>query len=327
MCKKTYFDLSAELNESLVISPEAFPITLSVIRTTKPWKNTTVEQKIDYFVNAVRMIRDLADGKVSMNKSMLGSEKSTVEGRLQEVVHSYSSAEHLSYNADAKEGYERDPLEIEAYHKALGNLVDVPRFLKVFEKHEKHSDFLKRKVAVAREFLPIAKAYEVAKTKVVSGRIPDPNAKPKEINPNRIDGTCSWCRRTIALTKDQRMVHHGYERPGWGMQTASCSGISYKCLEVSDEGLRAMLAAYTARLAGTRKELTDLPNLKQVVRKDRWSGKPTTYTPTDPAWGGLISEMERNLKNQIRQLEQNIPILQNEIKNWKPTEVKKQRGA
>jgi sugar-specific transcriptional regulator TrmB len=87
------------------------------------------------------------------------------------------------------------------------------------------------------------------------------------------------------------------------------------------------LAAYTARLAKTHKELADLPNLKQVVRKDRWSGKPTTYTPTDPAWGGLISEMERNLKNQIRQLEQNIPILQNEIKNWKPTEVKKQRGA
>jgi hypothetical protein len=324
MCKKTYFDLSAELNESLVISPEAFPITLSVIRTTKPYMDTTVEGSIDRFVNAVRMIRDLADGKVSMNKSMLDYEKRRVELWLGGAVQSYSSARHLKPRAVGEEG---DRLENEAYYKNLSNLVDVPRFLKVFEKHEKHSDFLKRKVAVAREFLPIAKAYEVAKTKVVLGRILDPNAKPKEINPNRIDGTCSWCRRTIALTKDQRMVHHGYERPGWGMQTSSCSGISYKCLEVSDEGLRGMLAAYTARLAKTHKELADLPNLKQVVRKDRWSGKPTTYTPTDPAWGGLISEMERNLKNQIRQLEQNIPILQNEIKNWKPTEVKKQRGA
>jgi sugar-specific transcriptional regulator TrmB len=87
-----------------------------------------------------------------------------------------------------------------------------------------------------------------------------------------------------------------------------------------------MLAAYTAQLAKTRKELADLPKMTQIVKKDRWSGKPTTYTPSDPYWKGLISEIEQNLKHEIRQLEQNIPILQNEITNWKPTEVKKQKG-
>jgi len=87
-----------------------------------------------------------------------------------------------------------------------------------------------------------------------------------------------------------------------------------------------MLAMYTAQLAKTRKELADLPKMTQVVKKDRWSGKPTTYTPSDPHWRGLISEIEWNLKQEIRQLEQNIPILQNEITNWKPTEVKRQKG-
>jgi len=323
MCKKTYFDLAAELNESFDISPEAFPITLSVIRTTKPYMNNTVEGSIDKFVNAVRMIRDLADGKVAMNKSMLDGFKSQVESWLNRAVDEYTHPKHLKPRGIGQAG---DELEQSAYYKSLTHLVDVPRFLKAFEKHEKYSDFITRKITLAREFLPLAKAYEVAKTKIVSGRIPDPNAKPKEINPNRIDGTCSWCRRTIALTKDQRMAHHGYERPGWGQQTSSCGGTAYKCLEVSDEGLRAMLAMYTAQLAKTRKELADLPKMTQVVKKDRWSGKPTTYTPSDPHWRGLISEIEWNLKQEIRQLEQNIPILQNEITNWKPTEVKRQKG-
>lgn len=323
MYKKTYFDLAAELNESFEISPEAFPITLSVIRTTKPWMNNTVEGSIDRFINAVRMIRDLADGKVVMNKSMLDGFKSYIESWLGRAVDEYSSPRHLKPRGVGQDG---DKLENAAYYKSLNLFVDVPRFLKAFEKDEKHSDFLTRKVALAREFLPLAKAYEVAKTKIVSGRIPDPNAKPKEINPNRIDGTCSWCRRTIALTRGQRMAHHGYERPGWGQQTSSCHGTAYKCLEVSDEGLRAMLAAYTAQLAKTRKELADLPKMTKIVKKDRWSGKPMTYTPSDPDWRGLISEIERNLKQEIRQLEQNIPILQNEITNWKPTEVKKQKA-
>jgi hypothetical protein len=317
MCK-TYFTLSAELNEStLEISPEAFPITLSVIRTTKPWGNNTVEGTVEKFINAVRMIRDLADGKVAMNKSMLDGFKTTVQHALDIAANAYSHAQHLKPH-DA-----RDEIESSAYYKSMTNLLEVPRFLKAFEKHEKHSDFLTRKVALAREFLPIAKAYEVAKTKVVSGRIPDPNAKPKEINPNRIDGTCSWCRRTIAITKDQRMAHHGYERPGWGVQTSSCGGINYKCLQVSDEGLRAMLKWYVESLANHRKQLAELPRKTEIVREDPYSGNPKTYTPSDPKWAVVVGEVRNGLQSTIRQLEQNIPILENEIRNWKPTEVRK----
>lgn len=321
MCRKTYFDLASELTESFEITAQSFPITMSVIRTTKPYMNNTVEGSVEKFINAVRMIRDLADGKVAMNKSMLDGFKSIVQGWLERTVDAHSGAQHL------KRGEQRDAREDAAYYKSMISLLEVPRFLKAFEKHEKHSDFIARKVAVAREFLPIANAYEVAKTKIVSGRIPDPNAKPKEINPNRIDGTCSWCKRTIALTKDQRMAHHGYERPGWGVQTSSCRGVGYRCLEVSDEGLRAMLKAMTMNLASLRKRLAELPNLKSITKKDNYSGKPVTYTPSDPKWGHLIDGMRYELQNQIRQHEQNIPILQNEIRNWKPTEVKKQKGT
>ncbi len=119
------------------------------------------------------------------------------------------------------------------------------------------------------------------------------------------------------------MAHHGYERPGWGVQTSSCGGILYKCLQVSDEGLRAMLKSYVESLANHRKQLAELPRKTEIVREDPYSGKPKTYTPSDPKWAVVVAEVRNRLQSTIRQLEQNIPILENEIRNWKPTEVRK----
>lgn len=317
----SYTQLRAELNESF--DANSFPITVAGLKNPIPYKretmtafNTTTDQMIARFFDAVRSIRAMADGTLIANKSMLDGWKSGVQRGIEAAVEYHANVRYLQPRHAG-----RDEIEEKAYYKSLNSLADAVGFLKHFEKHEKHTDYIGRKVAVAREFLPIAKIYEVAKTKVKAGRIPDPNAKPKEVNPNRVEGTCSWCMRRIALTKDQRMAHHGFERPGFGHQTASCGGINYRCVEVSDEGMKAMRDMTVNALAARKRSLSQLPSVTQLVRKNPYSGKTETHTKDSPRWDALYASEKNRLENDIRDMERQIAMLDVQIREWKPKDT------
>uniref|UniRef100_A0AB74UNL8 Uncharacterized protein n=1 Tax=Caulobacter phage BL57 TaxID=3348355 RepID=A0AB74UNL8_9VIRU len=86
--------------------------------------------------------------------------------------------------------------------------------------------------------------------------------------------TCQVCGRGI-LAENGRIAHHGYQRPGMGYQTASCSGALELPFEISRDALGAdieNLKAYRARRQAYRSsvnlELTSLPVKYQVSEQD-----------------------------------------------------------
>ncbi len=54
-------------------------------------------------------------------------------------------------------------------------------------------------------------------------------------------GTCPACFRNIKLDAAQKMVHHGYQRPGIGYIVGDCFCVGYLPYELSSEGTKAFL--------------------------------------------------------------------------------------
>lgn len=167
----------------------------------------------------------------------------------------------------------------------------------------------------AAEALPLAEAVASLKDKVVKGRAPSIGpAKP--VNPNKIVKTCPCCFRQIAVT-DGTMAHHGYQRPGHGWQTASCPGIRFKPLEVSNEGLVWLVGATEKRLSDLSRELgaadtcTTLPYRvasRQIVQID----------PADTRWPRTLSIYKANLESDIRFVETDLSHLRKRLEEWRP---------
>lgn len=64
----------------------------------------------------------------------------------------------------------------------------------------------------------------------------------------QLRGLCQCCGRLQALQGD-RLVKHGYRRPGYGWQTASCSGTYQLPLSESCEHTRLVARALTEQLS------------------------------------------------------------------------------
>lgn len=54
--------------------------------------------------------------------------------------------------------------------------------------------------------------------------------------------TCPCCFRDILLDTQNKMVHHGYNRPGYGFIVGDCFGVGYEPFEVSKLGTEEYLA-------------------------------------------------------------------------------------
>ena len=75
--------------------------------------------------------------------------------------------------------------------------------------------------------------------------------------------TCQCCGRAICANTGQ-IAHHGYERPGWGWQTASCEGAR----ELPFEASRDALGHYIQRLEAREKLLAyDIAHLDTTGRE------------------------------------------------------------
>jgi len=86
--------------------------------------------------------------------------------------------------------------------------------------------------------------------------------------------TCQICGRAIKAKKGL-IAHHGYSRPGYGWQTASCPGAQYLPYEVSH-----------GRLDGVILTIVNdwLPDALKAV-DDLWSNPPETLKWRDRGYG------------------------------------------
>lgn len=123
---------------------------------------------------------------------------------------------------------------------------NLPAALKESLKHknEARAEFI-------RSLLPINDLLQAAKPLVVKrGEGPKvPSAKEAAKLAKAM--TCQCCARQI-FAETGLIAHHGYERPGDGWQTASCSGARHLPFEVDRAILGLMIVSLKDRLKGLR---------------------------------------------------------------------------
>lgn len=126
--------------------------------------------------------------------------------------------------------------------------------------------FLNAADALEKELISLATLVRDLKSKIVKGRAPRP--EPVPVNPDQVRGTCPCCFANQAV-RGGTMVHHGYQRPDAGYQTASCFGINYKPYERSVEGTQHMIDRLDASIARDQATLANKANWKSLPYQRR----------------------------------------------------------
>lgn len=169
------------------------------------------------------------------------------------------------------------------------------------------------------EALPLAEAIKELRGKVVKGRVANPDGPSKPVNPNKKIRTCSCCFRGIAV-QGGTMARHGYRRPGYGWQTASCPGVRFKPLEVSNEGLVWLIGTVRSRLNGLEKTFNEKDSRDSLpVMK----GRPPvemTIEKGSPEWPKVFRAFVSNLENEIRWTRDDLEQLEKRLADWRPVE-------
>jgi hypothetical protein len=171
------------------------------------------------------------------------------------------------------------------------------------------------------ELQPLTDAVNSLKAHIVKGRAPNPDPKPE--NPNKVVRTCPCCFRSIAV-QSNRMVHHGYERPWEGMQTASCMGIRYKPLERSDEGLRAAIIGTEKHIARRENDLAEKESKTTLSVKNN-RGQLIEITPDHKGWASALTDWEYRVKRDIHLSKETLIALKDKLSGWRQTEFDPER--
>lgn len=173
--------------------------------------------------------------------------------------------------------------------------------------------------AYVDEVLPLAEAVASLKDKVVKGRAP--RSEPaKPVNPNKIVKTCACCFRAIAVMPDGTMAHHGYQRPGDGFQTASCPGIRFRPLEVSNEGLRYIITVCEDQLSRATTALGKSSTITSLTIPGRRGQPLKKITDQDACWAKELRSYRFSLEVKIRNTEAALESLRQRLAAWKPME-------
>lgn len=173
---------------------------------------------------------------------------------------------------------------------------------------------------IVSEILPLAQAVKDLKSKVVMGRAPS-SEPPKPVNPNKVVRTCPCCEGAFAV-QGNRMVHHGYRRPGYGSQTSSCYGIRFKPLERSNEGLVAMRNMHQRAIDDDSEKLAKKDELTQITvsRKANGGVKRIVFNKGEDGWNRQYAIWVGDLQSNIRHSEFMLKIYDEKIAKWKQTE-------
>lgn len=255
-------------------------------------------------------------------------EEANATGSIRNVVYNdiKDTLNRACYRADKKlnpdYNYEECSYDLRAFIDNVGYIDSLHSIIALRKKVEKMKERAPLVVYYDRfssDLLDLALMMKDLKSKVVKGRDPDKKPAPPA-NPNKIVKTCGCCLRHIAIGKDKTMVHHGFERPGDGYQTDSCAGISFKYLEISDDGPRHMVKTISEMI---EKENQNLENFKAAKTFSflNYNKKWTTINEGDHGFDSYKENMISRQTYHIKALERDLETFKKIVKEWKPTET------
>ena len=204
--------------------------------------------------------------------------------------------------------------EEDLYYKDKG-FKNMEGIIKKYSKLADKSTLIGIAIQIASEYAPLKGIIDHLKTNVIKGRAP--SATPKPVNPNQIRGTCGWCLRDISIDKTGLMSHHGFTRPGTGYQTQSCSGVNFKNLEVSLDGLNARIKATEQEKENLELRLKQLPNAITLNIRKIGSRDIISIGKEDPNWEKALKTNKIDLESEIKAITDELKHLNQVLSKWK----------
>lgn len=158
-------------------------------------------------------------------------------------------------------------------------------------------------------------------------------------------GQCQICEGDFKLANG-RLVHHGYNRPGYGHIVGGCPGVGELPYEASCDAIKPYLGRARADLVAMRRrmqefendEVTQLtaveyarpggPNAEmgqvEVLPIDRYQARVTYDRRITPSWQWKVLRQEAMgaLRRKISDAENYVARLEQRIANWHPRPIR-----
>lgn len=133
-------------------------------------------------------------------------------------------------------------------------------------------------------------------------------------------GTCPACWGNFKL-EDNKLVMHGYKRPGYGFQVGKCFATWAPPLELSVDGAVAYQGYLQEHLDRCEKNLPGYKNGTVSSVKD-YNGRPVH--PGDASYARLVAEAARQLEHEIATLKRDVEFYSTVISVWRERPLPKQ---
>lgn len=135
------------------------------------------------------------------------------------------------------------------------------------------------------------------------------NAKPRS--------ECQVCERQQALDGAGKMVHHGYQRPGWGSIVGDCFGVNHQPFPATD-ALEKWMGWLVSREGHLEVSIAKMPETTELMVRDyntkagdKKISKVDFMDPTKP-W--LAREWETQISNVVYRLQQELKFVRDDQK-------------
>lgn len=295
------------------MTPENFPLLLNLNAGTSRYKRL------------VKALEDVCAGIV------VGSIRNVTLNDSKEVI---SRATEHAWEKGVREPFTWREGEIDAealqlyFDISVSGIHDITFLPKKLSRTRALGPAVDAMRSICEELLPLALAIKDLKTKTIKGRAPSAGDS-KPVNPNKVVMTCPCCFRSIAVMEGH-MAHHGYRRPGHGLQTCSCPGIRFKPLEVSREGLDWLINTkentrdHLLRQLDDKLASTMTLIVKREVKTFDASGVSTkrvieTQCSVDePGFEAALAHRQATLSRDLKHLEHELVQLRLRQALWKP---------
>lgn len=127
----------------------------------------------------------------------------------------------------------------------------------------------------------------------------------KQADRRAITGECQVCEGWQCMTRDGKMVHHGYRRPGHGSIVGDCFGVGHLPYPAVD-ALRKYSAALDCEERQVAAALEALPGRTEIAEPALHRGaKSIVHSKADTAtwkWEALMNGIKYQLEGQARQI-------------------------
>jgi hypothetical protein len=128
-------------------------------------------------------------------------------------------------------------------------------------------------------------------------------------------GSCPVCFQNIKLS-NEKMVLHGYRRPGTGTVHGSCFGVGYPAFELSVKGTKAYREVVENQTDSTERYLKKLKS-DEVESLNTGYRETKVISKGEPGWERALKQAIDSEERNLKSLKETLQDYTNLVTHWK----------